>query len=282
MIYLLSFYTEGPDIDGCYDLTNTSIKIRDNLSKYFTDIFLFNKRTLKELPNSENFCNSYEEELDMNPNANKIGYFDFKGLLIDYILKKIPEHAKLIYHDANFEKNIQYWESNWPEIENISKKLLDDNQSDIFFQFEREGVYLKEYVKTYTIDKLFPNVEENMIVKDCILINAARMIIKNTDFSHKFIKDYMDLCQNKDLIMKSPNPNPHIEFKWSCGDQDVLNCLIYRYIFDGKLKPNFPIYSFLYRVLRYENRPFIWFERPHWTGISTLYNTKLIEYMKKK
>ena len=112
-IYFLSFYTEGPEIDGGYDLRDTSKRIRERLSPYFSDVFLFNKRDLKNLPGSENFCNLDDDELEMNPNANKIGYFDFKGFIIDHTLKIIPEGSILIYHDGNFEKNSQYWESDW-------------------------------------------------------------------------------------------------------------------------------------------------------------------------
>ena len=54
-IYLLSFYTEGPEIDGGYDLRKASIEIRERLSPHFTEVFLFNKRDLKNLPNSEDF-----------------------------------------------------------------------------------------------------------------------------------------------------------------------------------------------------------------------------------
>jgi len=282
-IYLLSFYTEGPEVDGGYDLKKSADQIRDKLSPYFTEIFLFNKRELKELPESDQFCNSYEEELDMNPNANKIGYFDFKGFLISHILNKIPEGSILIYHDGNFEKNSQYWESDWENITDLSIKLLRDNNSDMFFQFEREGVYVKEYVKSYTIDRIFPDPVENSIVKDCILINAARMIMRNTDFSRNFIEEYTRLCMKKDLVSKTPNPYPHPDFKWSCGDQDILNCLVYRYILDRKFPPTFPIYSFLYRIIRIENRPFMWemYNKIHFTGISSHTNHRLVQYLNR-
>ena len=219
----------------------------------------------------------------MNPNANKIGYFDFKGFLISHVLDKIPEGSILMYHDGNFEKNSQYWESDWENILNLSNKLLNDNNSDIFFQFEREGVYVKEHVKTYTIDKIFPDPTENSIVKDCILINAARMIMRNTNFTRNFISEYTSLCMNKELVTKTPNPHPHPDFKWSCGDQDVLNCLIYRYILDRKFHPAFPVYSFLYRIMRIENRPFMWevYDKIHNTGISSHYNHNLIQYLNK-
>lgn len=146
----------------------------------------------------------------------------------------------------------------------------------------RENVYVKEYVKTHTIDLLFPDQTQNNIVKNCYLINAARIIVRNTPFSNKFIDDYNSLCADKTLLSKTPNSNPDPSFKWSCGDQDVLNCLVYRYIFDRKLPPSFPIFSFLYRVMRFENRPFNWHGQnwnPHPTGGSILRNNKLIEYL---
>jgi len=49
-IYFLSFYTEGPKIDGGFDLTKKSLAIKERLSTYFKDILLYNKRTLKDLP----------------------------------------------------------------------------------------------------------------------------------------------------------------------------------------------------------------------------------------
>lgn len=281
-IYLITFYTEGEPKDKGYNLTQTSVNIKKRLSPFFDDIFLFNKEELKKINGSEDICNEYEEALDMNPNANHIGYFDFKPFIIDYVLSIVPENSLLIYHDANFERNAQYWESDWDNIKEFSNKLLTDNSSDFFVQIEREGAYVKEYVKTYTIDKLIPDLIENNIVKNCKLINAARIILKNTEFSRIFIKEYLNLCRDKTLLSKTPNPSPDPEFKWSCGDQDVLNCLIYKYILEKKLKPEFPIYSFMYRVLRFENKPFEWPGQswnPHPTGISKIYNRELINYI---
>lgn len=282
-IYFLSFYTDGDN--NTYDLTEVSKSIKYRLSQYFDDVFLYNQKQLKELPNSDNFCNLHDEELDMNPNANKIGYFDFKPFLIKHILSNIPENSILIYHDGNFLKNPQYWESDWDNIYPICERLLDENHSDIFCQFERDGLYVRDMVKTYTVDRLIEDEDENEIVKNSLLINAARLIMRNTKFTRDFIDEYYNLCLDKSLISKSPNPTPHPDFKWSCGDQDVLNCLIYKYILDGKLLPTFPIYSFLYRVIRFENKPFNWVGQswnPHPTGSSKLFNDKLVSYIENK
>jgi hypothetical protein len=283
-IYFLSFYTEGPEIDGGFDLTKKSLEIKERLSTYFKDILLYNKRTLKDLPGSEDICNYYDEELGMNPNANHIGYFDFKGFLIKKTLSEIPENSILIYHDGNFEKNPQYFESDWENIYSISTRLLNENGSDIFVQIERPEILVKNHVKSYVIDRFFTNPQENGLIRNSPLLNAARIIIRNTDFSRNFINEYLELCKDKSLIAKSPDPNPDPDFKWSCGDQDVLNCLIYKYIMEGKLSPSFPLYSFLYRVIRFENKPFVWEGQswnPHPTGASYFRNINIENYLNK-
>ena len=283
-IYFLSFYTEGPKIDGGFDLTKKSLVIKERLSTYFKDILLYNKRTLKDLPGSEDICNYYDEELCMNPNANHIGYFDFKGFLIKKTLSEIPENSILIYHDGNFEKNPQYFESDWENIYSISTRLLNENGSDIFVQIERPEILVKNHVKSYVIDRFFTNPQENGLIRNSPLLNAARIIIRNTDFSRNFINEYLELCKDKSLIAKSPDPNPDPDFKWSCGDQDVLNCLIYKYIMEGKLSPSFPLYSFLYRVIRFENKPFVWEGQswnPHPTGASYFRNINIENYLNK-
>ncbi len=280
-MYFLSFYTEGDPIDKGFNLIKIAEDIQTKLSPYFKDIYLYNKTKLKSLPNSELFCNEYKEELDQNPNAHNIGYFDFKPFLIEHVLNQIPENAILIYHDGNFEKNPQYWETDWDNLESISNFLLKENNSDIFVQIERDEVFVKNHVKDYTLDHFF-NKEEKEIIKNCYLINAARLILKNTFFTKQFIKEYNYYCKNKNLIAKTPTGNSDPEFKWSCGDQDILNCLIYRYILDKKLESTFPKFSFLYRIIRIENRPFMWYNRLHSTGLYHYSNNELITYMNKK
>lgn len=271
-MYFLTFYSEGPEIDGGYDLKEINKNVISKISPYFKKCFSFNKRTLKEMSGSENFCNSFKEPLDQNPNAHNFGYFDFKYFLIDSILKQIPENEILLYHDGNFERQPQYWQSDWENVENICNMLLDENKSDFFCAFEGgHETFVKRFVKEYTLDYFF-NEDEKQKIKNCRLINAAKIIIKNNEKGRSFIKEMMNLCLNKNLISKSPNENPDPQFQWSCGDQDVLNCLIYRRILDGKLSKNFPRFCFQYRIFRMENRPFMWYDRFHNTGISEVNN----------
>lgn len=283
-MYLLSFCSEGPPHDEGYSLVDLSNEIKEKLHPYFEEIIFHTKRTLKLLPNSEEICNCYDEPLDQNPNVHNFGYFDFKPFIIDYTLKNIPENSLLLYHDGNFIRNPQYWQTDWENLNSICETMLRENNTDIWFQMERANCYVKDFVKEYTLDYFF-NKKEKFLVKNSHLINAGKILIRNTEFGRTFISEYLELCKNKDLIAKSPNHNPDPDFEWSCGDQDVLNCLVYRYILDGKIPKTFPRFSFLYRVWRYENRPFLWSgvnnDNPHNTGIYEIQNRELIDHLDK-
>jgi hypothetical protein len=248
-MYFLGFYTEGEPHDRCYNLTSSASEIRTKLKQYFDYIFLFSKRDLKKLPGSDLFCNEYPEELAHNPNANFIGYFDFKPFLIDYVLRIIPKNSLLLYHDTNFEKHDCYWDTDWPNLQQIAEYVLGTNQSDFFIPFECHGTSLKHQVKFYTLNQLFPDPDIRRIVQNCRLVNAAKLIFRNTEKSRDFVKDWMKLVLRKDLITRSPNPNPLPDFMWSCGDQDVLNCLVYQYVLDRKLPISYPRFGFNHRTI---------------------------------
>jgi hypothetical protein len=97
-MYFITFITEGHPYDNGFNLTDVGEKIKSKLSPYFEEVFVFTKRTLKELCGSEEVCNSYPEPLDNNPNANHVGYFDFKPFLIKHILNKVPQGSLVLYH----------------------------------------------------------------------------------------------------------------------------------------------------------------------------------------
>lgn len=289
--YLLTFCTEGEPHDRGFDLRQCAKEIEDKLKGYFKKIFIFTPRSLKELPGSEEFCNSWTEKLDQNPNANHVGYFDFKSFLIDHTLKNIPENSVLMYHDGNFKRNPQYWESDWNIMPELLDKLLALNKTDIFCQWEQSDVKVSWHVKGHVLQTMFPNPYERNAVAQSPLIGAARIILRNTEFSRNFIREYKELCLRKDLIAKSPQGQSYPEFKWSCGDQDVLNALIYRYVLDGKLPPNFPGLVFPYRVMTFNRRTFTWIfdgpeedwhVRPHPAGAQSVYNHSLASMVKNE
>ena len=268
-MYLVSFYTEGESVDGCMDLKNITRQVEKSISCFFDRSFIFNKRTLKELPDSDWVCNEWGEETDFK-NGNKLGYFDFKPFLLNHVLSIVPEGSLVLWHDINFHKYSSYWQTDWNNLKSNLESLLCDNESDFWLRFELQGCYVKNFVKNYTVDYFFENEIEREVVKNSYLMNCAQIIFKNTENSRKLVSEWLDHSKNKDLLKVTPNPNPHPEAKLrGCQEQDIFNCLIYKRILNGELKPDFPKYNFHWRTLRMENR-------------YIQNNTSIIDYMNER
>lgn len=274
-IYLLVFYTEGFPHDEGYDLSKTSNDIKRVLSGVFTDIFDFTPRKLKKIPGSDNFCNSFGSELLLNPGLDKVGNGDFKSFLIHHFLKQIPENSILIYHDSNFEKYPQYWQTDWIRIRETCNFLMDSNSSDFFIPWEERNFkggfpLVKHFGKRYTTEFFFKESEIRNIIEESPMITSNRIIIRNTSESRKFFHDYNHINENKDLLSKWPNPSPHPEFIHHCPEQHTLNLLVYKYILDRKLEPTFPKFRFLHRKMRLDD------------SLEEYQNLPLLNYMKSK
>jgi len=281
-IYFVSFYTTG---DGCIDLTPIVKKVESQLSKYFTKMLIYNKEEIKRLPNSEDICNQHEHPLESIyfQNSHKMGYLDWKPFIIQHTLKQIPENAIMLYHDINFEKYPNYWQSDWDNIYDFCDSMMLENESDFWMKFELFDYYLKKSAKTYTIDTLFEDLEQREVVKNSLQLNAAQIIMRNTEKSRSFVDQWMELSRDKTLIGPIPNTNKHVESEiGGCAEQDVMNCLIYKYIFEGKLKPTFPKYGLHYRVLRRDKIHFMMNDLHCETGPYELINHELINYLKNK
>ena len=281
-IYFLGFYTTG---DGAPDLTNVANEVKVKLSKYFTDMFIYNKETLKKLPDSNDICNVFDEPTDMTyfPYAHTMGYYDWKSFIVDYTLKQIPENSILLYHDINFEKYPNYWQSDWNNIYDICEYFLNKNESDIWAKFELNDFFLKKSMKTYAIDKVFIDPKQNDVIKNSLQINSSQVILRNTTFSKEFAKEWLEYSKDWDITHPTPNPNRHPESELTgCPDQDAMQCAIYKRIFDGRLKPTFPIYGLNWRVLRLDKIKFEMKGMMCETGPYELINEELIKYFKNK
>jgi hypothetical protein len=246
-IYLLIFNSTN--------LKDNTINIKKHLSCYFDKIFTYDEESIKKLPKSSTVCNVFKDKLNNhNIEANNLGYFDFKPFLMQHVMRnEIPENSILLYHDGNFKKYPVYWHTQWSHIKELLQILLANNFSDVFVSFQDNNIAIKSSVKNYTINKLFDNEDDRDIVRNSRLFRANRVAVKNTEFARQFIDEWHNLCQDKSLIAPYPNPDPPKEFLWNCGDQDVLNCLIYKYILNKLLPPTFSMYYFLDNLFTFSN-----------------------------
>ena len=255
-IYFLSFCNVrvGASVEERSSLLNSVSNIKRLLRPYFDEVFIYDRKSLKSLPNSDNFCNRLGDDLETNPGISSIGYGDFKPFLIDYMLSRIDEGSIIFYHDCNFSKYPQYWQTKWEEIRETCEYLLEINGSDFFSPFESNLMYgdpplVGMHGKRYTADRIFDTREDGEVVSECYEIASSRMIIKNTERSREFFAEYKELCEDKSLLKEDPDPDPYHIFSHLCPEQHVYNCLIYKYILDGKMNVGFPTYCFTDRRL---------------------------------
>lgn len=272
--YFLTFCSLGPPHDSGNDLSSNISNLKSLLSPYFDDIIVYSPSSLKDCEGSEDFCNVLDGFFPLNPGINSNGCGDFKSFIIDRTLSQMEENDILFYHDCNFQKYPQYWQTDWEFIKESIDLLLSENKSDIFIPFESEAFgeipKVRLHGKRYTTDAIINDPMESDIVSRCWEIASNRMIIRNSQFSRDFFAEYKKLCERKDLLMKYPNPDPYPQFTHSCPEQHVLNCLIYKYILDGKLDPSFPKFSF-------PNRKFVLN-----SDVEVRVNSELSKYMQTK
>lgn len=281
-IYFVGFYTTG---NGALDLTETALEVQRKLHEYFSGMLVFNPENIKELPGSEDICGTFEEPTDLTyfPYAHRMGYYDWKAFIVNHVINIIPEGSILLYHDMNFEKYPNYWFSDWENIYDVCEKFLTENESDIWAKFELHDYYLKKSMKTHAIDKVFTDPEQNEVVKNSLQINSSQVVLRNTTFAREFAKDWLMYSKDSDITHPSPNPNRHPESEIvGCPDQDAMQCAIYKRIFDGRLKPDFPIYGLNWRVMRHDQITFRMKGMECTTGPYKLENRAVIDYFKKK
>lgn len=246
--YLIIFYTEGHPYDRGMHLRDIAFEVKEKLSENFTDIFCYNKRDLKKMPEGDKICNEYDREVKIplsNKIADKIGFYDFKPFLIKHILNETPEESLIFWQDVNFKKYPQYWETEWDCFE----KYLEH---DIFVSREILDHKLKNSLSRKFIRHFFNDSETEMLL-ECWNFNAGKLLLRNTKLVRQFISEWNDLCLNKELMLLH-DEEPHRDFIFNCCDQNILNILIYQYIQSGKLPIDFPKFYFKNRTWNDTNK----------------------------
>jgi hypothetical protein len=212
-----------------------------------------------------------------------MGYYDWKAFIVDHVINLIPEGSILLYHDMNFDKYPNYWYSDWENIYDVCKRFLDENGSDVWAKFELHDYYLKKSMKTYAIDKIFTDPDQNETVKNSLQINSSQVVLRNTKFAREFATDWLKYSNDPDITHPSPNPNRHPDSEIiGCPDQDAMQCAIYKRIFDGRLRPDFPMYGLNWRVMRHDSINFRMKGMECTTGPYRLENRAVINYFNKR
>ena len=263
-LHLITFYTEGPGFDNCFDLRIQEERMRILVEPFVDRYKSYSKRELKTLPNSEDICNEYSEQCKENKNFEKIGYCDFKFFLILYELEhNVAENDILIFHDSNIDKHIQYKDTDFTKLKEYCMALLKVSKADVFIPLEGpvyfqigserhmrwDTVKIKHGIKTHSIKKILGCHTVPDIIYEHPMLNNPRMIMRNTKFTREFFREASELIKQHDLFLDKPNNDNHPEWRWCCIDQDIINLLMLKYKQDGKLPLMWPNLWFEHRIL---------------------------------
>jgi hypothetical protein len=138
------------------------------------------------------------------------GYWLWKPYIIDREMRKMKEGDTLVYCDAGVE------------IVNNVNWICDRMQGDIWL-FGNKFQHI-HWCKSDVIDAIIPDFEE-----DDRQAQASVIIIRNTEQSRKFVKEWLQLCCVPGLIDDSPGKLPnHSEFREHRHDQAIITCLAIR------------------------------------------------------
>jgi hypothetical protein len=210
---LVIFGTDG------YEMSIKSLK--KTADNFFTNIQVFNKNDIDPL-----FYEKNKSILDLPRGA---GYWLWKPYFIDKILSSSDENDIVFYVDAG---NI-FISDPTPLY-----SLFDKNDGVVLFD-NRDGMLNGNAAQNFISCK-----KDCFVLMNCdteeyingIHLNASYQIYKNNEFSRKFVKEYLDICQIEDIITDTPNKygDNYPGYHDHRHDQSILSILAIKY----KIKPD--------------------------------------------
>jgi len=229
-IHLISFYTEGKNLDPGFDLHRTSEIFKNKARLYFDSVQFFSPRILiskdpswkKILEDKREIMEQYEikgliEKGKWNTHWAALNFQLWKPKLIQDLLNSssIEEDEILLYHDINFSKYPEYLSQihRWNDYfkKKFSKRsiiLFNDNNARITTDTK------PDLLETY-----LPSVKYNHAKMHHIW--AGAIAFKKNAKSIEFVDQWVDLCTEENLspiYYKTPTP----DFAWHSLDQACL------------------------------------------------------------
>ena len=239
---MISFYTQGKPYDNCLNLSNSANRYAKLISEYVDEVRFYSKSELQNNKDTEFLVKEYSNEPIYNKCTNLIGYLRWKPYIILDTLTKSNENDIIYYRDSNIDK--------YPSILNgleYTLKYLNLvlNETDIFAPLENLGtIKMKHHIKREVFEKIdaYPNnyLNDN-------LINASIIITRKTDTSIKFFTEWLELCNDENLISPNYSSIQDNQFKWNTQEQSIMNVLMKKYISQKLLPYKFPFYGIIER-----------------------------------
>ena len=202
MIYLITF----SDVN----YIQSAIKLRDSALQNGVDTFvLYTRMWLRS-----KFI-FYLNKRKIFTAKRGAGYFAWKPFIILDMLKKITENDILIYSDAGIK------------ITHDLKPLVNKCIKEEIMIFSNEPFFNREWTKRECF--LVMNCD-NGYYHDSPQVMGGFLIIRKTEFTIKFINEWLSFCLIEDAVTDEYDPHQKLsEFKEHRHDQSILSLLVAKY-----------------------------------------------------
>jgi len=230
-LHLITFYTEGEPYDKGENLTSEASKFIEKSKSHVDKVTAYCPRKLIKLNQKweKIFTDQrgYMKKLTQNSNVKwnhswaALNFLEWKPNLLDHILnisKKENSEDVFIYHDVNLKKypdylkNVKKWK-NWIPNKIKNNHIILFNDDNLPFKTDCK----KEVIDKYSLNELEDNHH----------IWCGIIIIKNTDISKKFIKQWCLLTADINNRSQYTNFSKKKGFESHSQEQACLTVLYY-------------------------------------------------------
>ena len=203
-MYVLINYADGAFIESRKQNSNTGLCYGfDSVIEYSRDDI------------DLDFVLKHKSVFDMERGA---GYWLWKPYIIHDCMSRSGDGDIIFYSDAgaSFIKNMT------PLLDRVLESDTD------IFAFRMAGNHKeKEYTKRETLEH-FDMYTEDVLNSDQHM--ASFMCIRNSDKSRAIVKEYMECCENSNLLLDAENiENEHEDFIEHRHDQSIWSLIVKKY-----------------------------------------------------
>jgi len=151
------------------------------------------------------------------------GYWLWKPYIINYVLNEVDDDDIVFYCDLKF-----FFIDN---ICGLYEKYFENSNNELLVWKNKPNEpvwYMKNWCKMDVIVKY--NMYEKVFIENCEDSWAGAMVIKKTDNTIKYIKEWLDMCCIYDDITDEPcKIENRSEFEDHRHDQSLLTIVLYKY-----------------------------------------------------
>ncbi len=225
----VSFYTEGPPHDEALNIVESKNIYENAIRPYVDTIRFWNAREFKNgTDEMKLMVKKFDIESRENIGTHAIGFLRWKPWIILKELESANDGDIIYYRDCNVIKYrciLEHIENTYKNCEYVLR------DTDIFSPIDDyPRLKVRHNVKSEAVKGITGIDDLNHEIYNEFLSNASLFICRKTDRSIDFVKRWLDLCMDDELLTyRCDRAKQGKDFLWNTQEQSILNILLYQY-----------------------------------------------------